>query len=145
MKIEVDQSGKIESNKDTVIAFSDGERCSVKIERKLKRELFQDYRKTNKFGFVLRLFAIALFYLLKDRLKNKDSIIIDDEYPKHERLVKDYLLKLIKSADSKFDKNKIKISRIGKNSEAHILAYNTFIGNKKPDKIISKEEILKYL
>lgn len=143
MHIEIDQSGKIESNKDTVIAFSNDE--TIKIRKTLKRELFQKYRKTEKFIFVLKIFSIVVFLTIKEHLKGKESIIIDDEYPGHGRFIKSKLLKLIRKKYPEFDEKIIRIGRIGKKSEAHKLAYSTFLGKRKPNKIISIEEILELL
>jgi len=46
MKIEIDQSGKIEeTNVDTVIALSNGVKFSVRIHRRTKRRLQEEFRK----------------------------------------------------------------------------------------------------
>ena len=62
MKIEVDMSGKIEDlRQDTVIAFSNSEQFSVLLPKKIKRELFQEFRsKFRQLRF--RIFSICLYY-----------------------------------------------------------------------------------
>ena len=65
MKIEVDQSIKIENTeKDTVVAFSNGVYGSIIISAKDKREIQEVFRKTGKrMIFAYKLFAILIFIL----------------------------------------------------------------------------------
>jgi len=46
MRVEIDQSGKIEDkSKVTIIAFSDGVSFSVKIPGRVKRQLQEEFRR----------------------------------------------------------------------------------------------------
>jgi len=83
MRIEIDQSWKIErTNKDTIIAFSNEEKGSLKITAEVKRSAFVYLEE--KFGRtklnVFRIFAAAVVLLIaksKIRVSNTD-VVIDD-------------------------------------------------------------------
>ena len=94
MNIEIDQSGKVENtSKNTIIAFSNDIFGSIFITAKDKREIQKIFRKIGKSRiFVYRLFSILIFLLIKDHLKRIDQIIIDEEYPGKENLIKNYLI-----------------------------------------------------
>jgi len=64
MKIEIDQSGKIEdTSKNTIIAFSNGKFKSIFISAREKRELQKFFRRIGKPRiFVYRVFAILIFF-----------------------------------------------------------------------------------
>jgi hypothetical protein len=164
MHIEVDQSGKIEDYIDTVIAFRNKEQYTVLLKRKLKNEILSKYRKKHK-DIYYRLFAICVFYCpkkslydfwdtknsmriflcLKDYLDKVKFIVIDKEYEGREIDIKKHLLRFIWNCYSDFDKKLIKFHRIGKKSNAHRLAYQTFSGKLAPNKIITKKEVEKLL
>ena len=142
MHIEVDQSGKIEDLRQaTVITFSNKEQFSVLFPRKLKREIFLGYRsKIRQLRF--RLFAIGIFYCLENYLKNVELITICKEYTGKDAHIKTYLLPLIRKKQKDFDKKLINFGVIGKKSRAHMVAILTNKGIIKPNKILTKEEIL---
>lgn len=141
MRIEVDQSGKIEQTEmDTVVAFRNDEQYSVLLKKKIKVEILTDYR--NKYKDIhYRLFAILIFYCIRSYLHKIQLIIIDIEYERREEDIKRNLLRIIWKNHSHFDKKIINFSRIGKKSNAHKLAYQTFIGKLSPNKIITKKEV----
>lgn len=140
MKIEIDQSGKIEYYVDTIIAFRNNEQFSILLERKLKNEILTRYRKKHK-DIVYRLFAICIYYCIKDYLDKIQSIIIDIEYKGREIDIKKHLLRFIWRIKPNFDKDRIQFDIIGKKSRAHRLAYQTFIGKLAPNKILTTKEI----
>lgn len=145
MHIEVDQSGKIEDlRQDTVIAFSNKEQFSVLFPRKLKREIIYEYRNKIR-QLIQRLFAICIFYCVKDYIHNKELIMIDLEYLGWEADIKTYLIPILRCKYKNFDKKIIKFNHIGKKSPAHKIAKSTNQGEIKPNKILTKKEILRYL
>lgn len=81
MRIEIDQSGKIEdTSKDTVIAFSDDSFGGIIIKARDKREIQKIFRKIGKRKiFIYRLFAILIFLLIKKHLKKISQMIVDFE------------------------------------------------------------------
>ena len=141
MRIEVDQSGKIEQTEmDTVVAFRNDEQYSVLLKKKMKVEILIDYR--NKYKDIhYRLFAVLIFYCIRNYLHKIQLIVIDIEYERRDADIKKHLLSFIWKDYSNFDKNLITFSRIGKDSRAHRLAYQTFIGKLAPNKIVTKKEV----
>jgi len=144
MRIEIDQSWKIENtNKHSVLAFSDGFSSSVLITAKDKKLLQKFFRAAGKPGmFVYRTFTILAYYLVKDHLDKIDEIVFDREYPQKEALIKDLFLQLVRKHRPSFDKNCIWFEEIGKKSNAHWEAYWVFKGDKKPTKAITYQMIL---
>ena len=145
MHIEIDQSGKIEQlNKDTYIAFSNHEQYCIKLPKKIKQEIFYKCRAEVK-QIIPRLFAICVFYCVKDYINKKELIAIDSEYQGWEAYIKTYLIPLLRSEYSNFDKKIIQFTSIGKKSRAHKVAKSAFVGKIKPNKILNEEDILKWL
>jgi hypothetical protein len=90
----------------------------------------------------IRLFAGALFVLLKDHLPWLGLIQIDREYPGHEKDIKAILLDLIRKVDPAFPEDRIVFKRIGKHSSAHLKAWAVHAGKAKADNKISRREFL---
>lgn len=145
MRIEVDMSGKIEDlRQDTIIAFSNNEQFSVLLLKKTKQELFQEFRsKFRQLRF--RIFAICLYCCVEGYIKNKNVINIDVEYDGKDAEIKTYLLPLIRKKYGNFDKNIIRFSRIGKKSKAHEIAILTNRKVLRPNRIITKQNIIEKL
>ena len=141
MKIEIDQSGRIEeTNRDTILAAANEKyQFSVKISGRTKRRLLEEFRQKGKPKiYTIRTFAAGLFYLIINYPKTPEQIIIDVEYEGKNSLIKD----IIGEKDKKLI-DKISFRRIGRNSPAHILAINVFRGKKKPDKTVGLEVLRK--
>jgi len=147
MKIEIDQSGKIENtSKDTVVAFSNGISASILMRAADKREIQKIFREAGKSQiFIYKLFAIMIFLLVKPHLNKISEIIIDNEYPGKSGVVKDFLMRKVKKINPKFHRENISFGNIGKKSGAHQTAYKVFKGKNKTDKILSVNEALKNL
>ncbi len=147
MRIEIDQSGKIENTgKNTIIAFSNDEFKSIFISAKDKREIQKIFRRAGKQKvFIYRVFAVLIFILIKDHLKKIHQIVIDEEYPGKSVLIKSFLLLEIRKINPQFLKENINFQKIGKKSRAHFLAYGAAIGRKQADLRVNSKEILRYL
>lgn len=141
---QIDQSGKIEqTNKLTVIAFSNGKHGSVKLSAKDKRYLQDIYRQAGKSkSFILQVFS-ALLYLLFEKCRlEKTMVVIDKEYPGHEPLIKSYLLQLArKRGKIKLSSDELRFGLVGKGSNSHGVASKAFKSNRA-DFSVSKEKIL---
>ena len=145
MHIEVDQSGKIEQlNKDTYIAFSNHEQYCIKIPKDVKQALVYDY-KTKIRQIIQKLFAISVFYCLKDYLEKKELITIDIEYQGWGDFIKREMVSCIKNSHPNFDNKIIRFGQITKESKAHKLALRTFREEEKPNRILTKNDIIKWL
>lgn len=141
MKVEVDQSGKIEQlNCDTVLAFSNNEQYAVLLPKSLKRRVFLYYRSRTK-QLRYKLFTICLYYCLKDYLRHLTLIMIDCEYQGKEQLIKSILLGFIRRSWKEFDGKLIRFGLIGKQSNAHAVAIDVFRRHRKPNRILSEPEI----
>ena len=141
MHIEVDQSGKVEqTDMDTVVAFRNSEQYSVLLKKKIKAEILNENRNKHK-DIHYRLFAVLVFYCIRNYLHKIQLIVIDIEYERRDADIKKHLLRFIRIDYPDFDKNLIMFSRIGKESKAHRLAYQTFIGKLAPNKIVTKKEV----
>jgi hypothetical protein len=147
MKIEIDQSGKIENTeKDTVIAFSNGISKSILIKAKDKREIQVFFRKAEKSKiFTYKLFSVLIFILIRPYIEKITEIIIDIEYPGKSDLIKIFLLERIRKINPNFSARDISFKLVGKNSGAHIVAYGVFAKGKSPDKVVSLKEVSRNL
>ena len=145
MHIEIDQSGKIEQlNKDTYIAFSNDEQYCIKLPKKIKQEISFTYRSKIE-QLIQKVFAICVYHCLMNYISNKRLITIDQEYPGWEPFIKRELISLIKNKYTSFDKDIIVFDIITKESKAHKLALRSYREEEKPNKILNKEDILKWL
>lgn len=78
-------------------------------------------------------------------LNPKIPFIRDIEYPGWEADIKTNLIPLLRSQSKNFDKKIIKFQVIGRNSNSHKIAKSAFKEKDKPNYILSKEDILKWL
>lgn len=147
MIIEIDQSGKVENtHQDTIIAFSNNSVGTIVMRAKEKREVQKVFRKIGKPRmFVYRVFAILIFILIKNHLKNSYQIVIDEEYSGQENLIKSFLVREIKKIQPGFIASNIVFKRIGRKSRAHYFAYGVATGKKLADRSVSSKEVLKFL
>lgn len=124
MKIEIDQSGKIENtNRKTIIAFSNGKSGAVVISAKDKKAIQRYFRKIGKPRLFIHITFVTLIHLLlRDYIKNYDQIIIDREYPGYDKLIIKLLKDLLKS-DTTIERVSVSIGQIGRKSHAHDLAW----------------------
>lgn len=147
MTIEIDQSGKIENtNRNTVIAFSNHKSKSILISAKDKREIQEIFRGIGKGRmFVYRIFAILIFLLIKNFIHKIDEIIVDEEYPGWNHLIKDFLLREIRRVRPEFETFRVCFKRIGRKSRAHILAYKINTKKRKADVDINVKDVMNYI
>jgi hypothetical protein len=72
------------------------------------------------------------------------SVTIDTEYEGKKGEIKGLLLRFILKWVSTFPKEAIAFRRIGKQSRAHVLAWETHKGRRKPDRRVTLRELLQY-
>lgn len=144
MAYQIDQSGKVEQTSwATVVALAGKQTRTLKISATEKRKLIRiistfEYPKTN---YVYRIFATLIFILI--RSEKLLEFNIDKEYPSHESVIKDTLIYLFKKKGS--TPPQIRFVLVGKKSDAHKAALQTFQGKLKPDKTLKAEAVLKLL
>jgi len=147
MKIEIDQSGKIENtSKPTVIAFSNSKNDAVVIlarEKKILQRFFRQIERPRLFVYLS--FAAAICILVKNVIKKCHQIVLDREYSGFEKLINNKLKEFI-SENYHVQNVRIITMQIGKKSRAHLLAYRTY---KQKDKCavrkIRAEEIIEII
>lgn len=145
MKYQIDQSGKIEyTAHDTVIAVANGKQLAIKIKAKDKRYLQQVFRTMGKSQiFVIRLFSIMVFILIRDL--NFNQIIIDLEYPGWDAQIKNYLLEDFHRHHLPLNPSQICFKSIGKTANAHWHAYYVFKKKHQPEILVTAKEVLNTL
>ena len=76
MRVEVDQSGKMEVlTVDTALAFSDGIAASILIPAAVKRQVYRQLksRGVKHKMIIARMFSAGLFLLLQDHLEHRND------------------------------------------------------------------------
>lgn len=147
MRVEVDQSGKIEqTNHDTVLAFANDTSCAVLIPAKVKRELVSIIRSSGKKRRAyLFLFSAAVYELLRRHLKHIEHITIDIEYQGRGPYIKGELLSLIRRTDPDYPAGRTTFARVGKKSAAHARALATYRGVVEPDRTLTTRALVRLL
>ena len=146
--IEIDQSIKIDDTRDdTILAYSNEKRYSILIPISAKREIIKELyeKQKNKAIFKIKLFCSGLFCLLRDVIMEDIIITIDNEFDGRENDVKGILLNLIWKINPRFDKRDLRIKEIGKKSRAHEIAIKVHRKQIKPNKILTKQELLSHI
>lgn len=150
MKIEIDQSWKIErTNKDTIIAFSNQKKVSLRISAKVKRAVFVYLEE--KFGRtklnVFRIFAACIVLLiLKSKIETKRlEILIDLEYLGHEEEIKSMIVEFGTKTELNLDIELIDFTKVGKKSPAHFVSYGVHLGRQKETFKASLRDLLEIL
>lgn len=139
MRIEIDQSGKIEQlNTTTVVACANGESCVLSMSVAEKRLLFIRLRTSvvAKNDRLAVIFAVLVFFLLRTLEPLPTNILIDEEYTGKDALAYETLEKLLLRQTKGKWRGVIRIGRIGKHSPAHILAWTSHRKSKKTRKIM---------
>lgn len=147
LRIEVDQSGKIETPHRTVLAFSNGQQYAVIIPTRVKREVIGRLRARglSRSLAAIRLFAAALWLLLRDVIDTATEIAIDTEYIGHEADIKAALLRLAWRRGGKIEAHTIVFNAIGKKSGAHKRAIGVYRGELSADRVITVGDLLAVL
>lgn len=148
MRIEIDQSPRIEeTNRSSVLAFSNRLSYTIFVSAKVKRQVFKLLRLLGQSSIASKItfFSILVFILLEPFLPQLDQVLIDWEYPGHEFQIKSRLLQLSKKFKKQLKSEQIGFKQIGKKSKAHELAWTRFRKKAPVNKVVSFEEIERYL
>ncbi len=143
MKVEIDQSGKIEqTNKNTIIALSNDKNDSIIINAKTKRQLQEVFRRHGQIrNYIIFTFSACLTILI-ERNSKYGKIYIDKEYYGRENLIEILIKSMFSGRNRTPD---LEFCLIGKSANAHGVAYHVAVGEKMPNKIISFEEIIRII
>ncbi len=143
MKVQIDQSNKIEqTEKDTVIALSNGMKFTVMIRAKDKREIQEEFRLNGEpRNFIVFTFS-ALLVLLLNKIKPVVSVVIDLEYKDKEDIIWDRLIEYSRLVGFEVDRSLISFKSVGKGSPAHKLAGKVSAHRQNPDLRVGAKEVL---
>lgn len=144
MKIEIDQSGKIEDTRThTIMALSNGISYSIMIKAVIKRIIKNIYILAGKPKiYTIQVFSLLVYLLLEKSTISSGMVIIDKEYKGQDNLIKSYITQLIHIRKKvKLSKEDIHFTQIGKKSKAHITAISAY-RSKKADYIVKEDEII---
>ena len=143
LRIEVDQSGKMETSHYTVLAYSNGQRYAILIPARVKREVIGQLRThgLSRSLAAIRVFVAALWLLLNDVMEVATEIQIDPEYVGHEADIKAGLLRLAWRHGRKIEANIIVFGSIGKRSGAHKRAIAVYRGGQAADRVITTGDL----
>jgi hypothetical protein len=146
MKIEIDQSGKVEdTSKISVIGDSIGN--NVWITQNDKRFIQHVFREMGKPQmYMIRSFAALTSILISLSVKDNHTFRIDIEYPGRDAEIKAFIVMYLEKMGLKIDAQRISFSTIGKKSKAHYYAYRVFKDANRPQNThISLEKMLKIM
>ncbi len=147
--LEIDQSGKWESNTHTVIGVSIGGQNEfsslITVQNKsTARKMvlgLKGERKKSKRKMIIRMFAYTIFLTIRALVRQGDIIVIDTEYEKNDAIIRDVLIWLFRRrAGMELDPKSIQFRPVGKESLAHKIAHSTFAYRRNPDKNIEPSE-----
>jgi hypothetical protein len=148
MNVEVDQRGKVgDTNRKTVLAYSNDTGRSLVIPARVKRECMQWLRRRGTLDIrsYLQIFVAGLYLLLEDELQEIEQITIDIECPGHDGTIRGMLLQHIWRVVPGFPKENVIFAQIGRKSRAHEKAYRTFRGKIQADRVVKTRELLAML
>jgi len=143
MRLEVDQSRKVEQSGPTVLAFSDHEHGVLLVPAHVKRRVLCRLRDQGRErrASVHLVFAALVALLLRDVVERADLVIIDDEYTGHRGVIKFQVLHYLHKLGIEVEDEVITFGLVGKHSPAHDLALSVFRGQRAPDRWVTFEEL----
>ncbi len=144
LRLHVDQSSKVEqTNKPTVVAYSNEEQWAIEVSAKVKRAVLIGLREKghSRRASVQLVFAALLAVLLRDVAGHADVILIDNEYMGQERAIKGQLLRFLNNLGVHAEPEVLRFGSIGKKSPAHELAIAVRRGKRQPDHRVASGEL----
>ncbi|MEM9775608.1 MAG: hypothetical protein AAF902_13590 [Chloroflexota bacterium] len=152
MQVELDISGRIEKNEDTVLGMGGALERTLLVQKRQKSFMWnliegvesrRGRKRRGRSAQSIRLFAIMCYMQLIACPSNVTSAVIDKDYYGHEGTIKAYILDLMRVHGH--DPNRIHISfgAVGKGA-AHSVAIAVFRGDKVANVVLSAEDILEF-
>jgi hypothetical protein len=126
MKIEIDQSGKIEATgQHTVVADSFGN--AVEIAAVSKRHLLSLFRaKGEPNMFFTKTFALLVALTIQKSFHPSHYYLVDTEYIGWDDVIKTWIFRYLKRLNCSMDRQNLVFGYVGKGSSSHTYAYNTY-------------------
>jgi predicted GNAT family acetyltransferase len=144
--VEADQSGRMEMSGDTTVAVSNGVTVTVRVTAKVKQSVQQALlaQGVKPKMIMIRMFVGAILLAAHEHLVAISLLTIDEEYSGYEAEIRSLLLDRIWSLGLEFDKDRIAVARIGKQSPAHRAAIRVTRRQMEADKTPSAEDLLAF-
>jgi len=156
MQVDIDESGKIDQwIKPTALAMGGAINRSVYISGKQKKILKRlidlaeierqkkGRKKRTEKQIKVRVYAVLLYFLLKDHAAQLTHITIDTDYPGRTEEIKSYAIYLLAN---KSLHDRIQFGFVGKHSPSHRIALMTFRKKRIPEMRLTAREVFgKYL
>ena len=144
MKIEIDQSGRVEyTSTSTVIGDSNGNSILIRsIDKQYLQKIFRSIDRPQM--FVLETFSILVALLIKTTYSPTHIYIIDKEYFGHEDVIRGLVKKHLRKMQIDIETCQIDFALIGKKSKAHDVVYARY-KRKKKGVIITAGEMIQIL
>ena len=95
--------------------------------------------------FKYKVFAYLVIILIKKYVRNIDCIIIDNEYPGWEPLIKDIIVQGVRKMRGYFSHDQISFASIGKKSRAHKTAYAVHKDASKVNQEVFASDVIKLI
>lgn len=144
--IEIDVSGQLTADGDTVFAYSNGENYSILVKKSVKKEAKKLYLLTKKtpgrFYFDFYVGGLVSLFLRLNSLGR--PVYLDWELSGRHGEVRGELLFRLKKQKIKIN-SEIYAKKVGKKSPAHLLAHSVYKKRKKANKVLILEELLAVL
>mgnify|MGYP001593416979 CR=1 FL=1 len=146
MDIQIDLSGRIETlNADSALALSNRVERTILIPARVKRHASQQLaaRGVKPKMISVRMFAGAVFLLVKPLLGEVRIVVIDREFEGRENEIRSLLLALIRKAGYKLSGEAVQFRSVGQQARCQHLALATFRRQRKPDQKVALTELLR--
>jgi hypothetical protein len=145
MHIQIDTGSRLDQSGDTTFAFSNDIEKVILLKQTVRDEVLAQI-PGEKLKRQLRLFAACVFLLIQDHLNELRQITIDREYPGHDEEIQWLILNMIKQRSfGSAGGITISFAGIGRQSQAHKVAWETYRGKRKPNQILTTKDILAVL
>lgn len=146
MKIEIDQSGRIEyTSASTVIADSVGNSILLKsVDKQYIQKVFRSVGKPKR--FVIETFSFLVAVIILKSYAEGNLYVIDTEYPGKDNDIKTYLFRFLTRLNCTLTGDSVSFAQIGKKSKAHEVAYGHYSNPRLyPYSHISKDKVLSFV
>lgn len=143
MRLEVDQSPKVEQSGPTILAFSDHAHGTLLVPNQVKRQVLRRLREQGRGrrASVHMVFVALVALLLRDVVKHANLVIIDDEYTGHRGVIKFQVLHYLRKLGIKVENGVVTFGLVDRRSPAHDLAISVFRNQRAPDRSVTFEEL----
>ncbi len=143
--VQIDLSGRIETlTADTAVALTNRVERAILIPARVKRRASQQLtaRGVKPKMISVRMFAGAIYLLVRPLAGEMQAIIIDREFLGWENEIRGLLLAQLGKAGHPLTSDAVQFHSVGKNARCHHRALATFRHKRQPDQRMALNELL---